>query len=132
MRKVIGVLAIVLSCVVVMGAQKARVQQSGKSKSVPAAYAIAVHVIASHYGMECSGNNTCQDFIYVDAVVGGMRYELRGSDVRAGEALLLPPGDYKGKLDNLSTRPDGFFEREYSLLLPDDSTWECLVTGVSE
>lgn len=130
MRKLIGVLLIVLGCVAAVGAQKTRYgQQPEPTKPVPPDYAISIHVRASHFRSECIVNN-CSDYLYIDVVIDGTKYELKA--VGPNTPGLLKPGDYSAKVLSGAVRSDGLFRQEYSLLLKDNSTLKCTVTGVSE
>lgn len=96
---------------------------------------VNIHVTASH--VEPCWANTCTDTLYVDVVINGKKYELRGSangDIRRKIPTdsVLAPGDYQAKLKKNVVNASGMFFQVYNVLLPGGDTWEGTVSGVWE
>ncbi len=100
-------------------------------------YPIKVHISGIHVRSGClSGTtaNSCRD-LYADAIVGGKKIELMGTEVEYATFLRFNvlPGDYQARLVKDPHKVVGTeLYREYELLLPDKVVWRCTVTGISE
>jgi hypothetical protein len=100
----------------------------------PSGYTLKVHVYASHLSADLSS-------LYVEATWNGMKYELKGDGSivtkKAAfslktQTVLIEPGDYQAKQTVDFHNAANMIYREYELLLPDNSIWKGVVTGISE
>jgi hypothetical protein len=77
----------------------------------------------------------CAQAIYLDTILDGRKLELSGYSwltKRLDDAQLVP-GDYQARLVKDPHKVDGtLLYREYEILLPDGTVWDCSVSGLSE
>ena len=134
--KVSFVLPIVFLCAMASGQGKQRFSQSkpvqNTNDSTINDYNINVHISATHFRGCAYVNVGCHPGVYVDAILNGKKVELSGL-VDKRQAFLIVPGDYRAMLP---TKPhgnnsDGLFQ-SWNVLLPDKTTWECQISGLSE
>ena len=110
--------------------------QDQQPSAAPAAGAVVnVHVTASH--VEPCWAAPCSDALYLDVVINGKKYELRGSangdrKLKISNDSVLMPGNYQAKLKKDVENGSGMFFQVYELQLPGGDTWEGTVSGVSE
>jgi hypothetical protein len=87
-----------------------------------------------HVRKPCKGE-VCTDVVYADAIVNGNKIELMGDWIwylRYYE-LAISPGDYQARfLKDSPKKNAGPIFQEYELVLPERTTRQCTVTGVSE
>ncbi len=112
------------------------VHAQDQQPAAPAVGAVVnVHVTASH--VRPCWSSPCSDILYVDVVMKGKKYELRGLANGDRKLKILPdsvlaPGDYQAKLKKEEESATGMFFQVYELQLPGGDTWEGTVSAVSE
>lgn len=114
---------------------RAQSQQPMTSPAPAVGAVVSVHVVASHV-TPCWAT-ACRDQLYLDVVLNGKKYELRGDatgdkKMKIAYDSVLAPGDYQAKLTKDEHSATGMFYQEYELLLPGNYTWKGVVSGVSE
>lgn len=123
---------IVLCLAFFAAAVHAQEQQPSPAPAPAVGTVVNVHVTASH--VEPCWTTSC---LFVDAVMDGKKYELRGvasygRKSKVPDGAVLMPGDYQAKLTKVAESGSGLFFQVYSLLLPGGDTWEGTVSGVWE
>jgi hypothetical protein len=101
-------------------------------------YPVRVHVTAIQIRSHCSelkGPASCRDVVYAESVIDGKKLELMGDRVWLPTFYVFPvtPGDYKARITKEApTAVLAPLDREYELVMPDETVWPCSVTGISE
>jgi hypothetical protein len=137
MSKLLTVLLLTLCLAPFLSGQETRFGKALPKRPNPADFPIKVHVSASHVRHSCEGGFTkvsCNYGLYVDAVLNGKKLELLGTtDTEKYHFFLLIPGDYQARITlDLPLTDDAVISREYDVLLPDDTLWHCVLSGISE
>jgi hypothetical protein len=99
----------------------------------PAAdYNLTIHVSESHMGTICGSvfNDSCRSLQQLSVIIDGAKYELEAETVLPKGVVAL--GDYKGKLIKDQQKPTHEFNRSYSLMFPDGTARDFVVTGQVE
>jgi hypothetical protein len=104
------------------------------ANSPSADYNITIHVSESRIGTVCSrvnkGDSNCDSAQRILGLIDGAKYELESKTVFPKGIVAL--GDYKAKLIKDQQKPTHEFNRTYSLMFPDGSTRDFVVTGQVE
>jgi hypothetical protein len=141
MGKCVTVLVLLLCFASSAPAQKTRFGQAPPKPPRPADFSIKVHVSGSHLRLNCAGNDngpavkvSCGYGLYADSMVNGKKLELWGNSViEKHNFMVLIPGDYQARLTGSAQSKDGAaIHQDYDLLLPDGTTWHCIVSSISE
>lgn len=102
--------------------------------SPSADYNINIHVSQSRIGTDCGsafkGSSTCESVQQLSVLVDGAKYELESKTLLPKGVVAL--GDYKAKLVKDQQKPTHEFNRTYSLMFPDGSARDFVVTGQVE
>jgi hypothetical protein len=136
MRKFIAVLFLLLCSTSPIHGQKARFGQKAETLN-PADFTLKVHISATHIRPYCAEPGTqvgCGDVLYADAILNGRKLEFRGSaELIKHSSVLIIPGDYQARLTkDIHNADSTVIDREFDLLLPDNTVWHCMISGVSE
>jgi hypothetical protein len=140
MRKFVAVLFLLLCITSLICGQKTRYGQSPPKAKPGVDYPIKVHISGMHIRQYCKPYwgekyiSSCDDVVYADAIMNGMRIELMGySETGSIKFLESLPGEYHARLmkDNINA---GLLSigQKYELVFPDRTTWQSTVTGISE
>jgi hypothetical protein len=137
MRKLTAVVFLLLCLTGSMHGQKMRFGQPLPEKPNPADYSIRVHISGTHirnYCIEPGASVSCSNGLFADAVLNGKKFELFGKTmIDKHEPALLIPGDYPARLTkDFHNADSAVIYQEYDVLLPDSTTWHCVITGISE
>jgi len=140
MRKFAAILLLLFCISPFAPGQKTRYGQEPPKAKPGVDYPINVHISGIHIRQYCKAHfgeryiSSCDEVLYADAIMNGMRIELMGySETGSLKFLELPPGDYQARLtkDYINA---GFttIGQKYELVFPDWTIWQCTVTGISE
>jgi hypothetical protein len=138
MRKQSAILFLMLFMLPFTHGQKTRFGPAPPRATAAGDYPIKVHISGIHIRSHCSefkGPASCRDVIYADSVINEKRIELMGDRIwlPTFSAFPVQPGDYKARMakeaPNTQVAP---LDREYELVLPDETVWRCTVTGFTD
>ena len=136
MRSFFVALAICFYCFAAHG-QKTRLEQGIEHAKAGVVYPIKVHVSGIHYRSENPKGildlGMPNKAMYENAVMDGKKVELQLNQEIPFPFYNFPLGDQQARLlkDSHTTKDTPLF-REYELLLPDNTVWRFVVTGISE
>jgi hypothetical protein len=121
--------------------QKTRLGQGLEQAKPGVVYPIKVHVSGIHfrtdfdvnYGLRSVGAGGPRNGMYVDAVMNGQKVEFQLAQEPSFPLYDFPLGDEQARLlkDPHKSKNTLLFQ-EYELLLPDNTVWRGIVTGISE
>jgi hypothetical protein len=136
MRKFVAVLFLLLWSTSPIHGQKARLGQKSETLN-PADFTLKVHISATHIRPYCAELGTqvrCGDALYADAILNGRKLEFKGSaELIKHSSVLILPGDYQARLTkDIHNAGSAVIDQEFDILLPDNTVWHCLVSGISE
>jgi hypothetical protein len=136
MKKYVLLLLSLLVVIPSLQAQKTRFGQVPPMAKPGVDYPLLLHVTGVHIRSHCEpslARASCDDVLYVDAVLNGMKIELMGDTVTNSMRVYLPPGDYQARLT--AKNPGTILTalgQGYELLLPGKSIWDGSISGYSE
>ena len=112
--------------------QKARYGQDIPHVLPGVSYPINLHVDAVHYREKFDGGEDVF-VIYADAVIDGKKVELTGDPDDLYQQYRVPLGTLRGRSLKSPRKTDGtpLFQR-YEVVLPNQTLWRCVVTGLYE
>ena len=145
MRRFFVAFAICFCCFAAHG-QKTRLGQSLPHAKPGDAYPIKMHISGVHYRTSYGGiggglsknmpdaiMDGEKDATYVDAIMDGQKIELQSNQNIPFWYYNLALGDHQARLlKDPHKANDAPLFREYELLLPNNTVWRCVVTGISE
>jgi hypothetical protein len=120
-------------CSLAVHGQKTRFGQDLPLAKPGVDYPIKVHISGVHYRGEYIGSDQYDGVIYADAIMNGMKVELKGGQGVPSHYYKLSLGDHQARLlkDSQKIRDTPIFQ-EYEVVLPDRTIWRCTVTGILE
>jgi len=110
----------------------------------PTDFSLHLHISASHLRRVCNGYDSAghalagvscsANGLFVDAVLDGKKVELWGdSKIGKLQSAVLAPGDYTAQLAKDGHNADQTaISRDYMVLLPDGTIWQCHLSGITE
>jgi hypothetical protein len=98
---------------------------------------LKVHISGARIRPDCSQPGslvTCSDRLYAEALLNGKKLELKGSaEIIKHNSTIIVPGDYQARLTkDIHNADSSVIAQEYDVLLPDNTVWHCVTTGISE
>jgi hypothetical protein len=138
MNRSLALLIIIMSVAPVTYGQKMRFGPGPPNVKAGVDYPVQVQVTAIQIRSHCSELKepaSCRDVIYAASMIDGKKLELMGDRIWLPTFYAFPvmPGDYKARMTK--DAPIARFaplDREYELVMPDETIWRCSVTGTSE